>query len=118
MPERIAPGDLARLAVATYKLTRLATKARVTSFARAPFTRYKGEAGPSEVSEEPRGQGLRRAIGELGICPYCVGEWIAVGLMTAYVRDPRATRTGAGVLTVVAAADVLHQGWTALDERT
>jgi len=118
LPERIAPGDLALLAVATYKLSRLATKARVTSFARAPFTRYTGEAGPSEVSEEPRGEGLRRAIGELAICPYCVGEWIAAGLMAAYIRDPRSTRTATGVLAVVAAADVLHQGWTALDERT
>ena len=116
LPERIAPGDLALLAVATYKLSRLATKARVTSFARAPFTRYTGEAGPSEVSEEPRGNGLRRAIGELATCPYCVGEWIAAGLMTAYARDPRATRTGAGVLAVVVVADVLHQGWAYLDE--
>ena len=118
LPERIGAGDLALMAVATYKLSRLATKARVTSFARAPFTRYTGEAGPSEVTEEPRGTGLRRAVGELAVCPYCIGEWIAAGLMTLYVHDPRRTRTAAGALTVVAAADVLHQGWVALDERT
>ena len=118
LPERIGPGDLALLAVATYKLSRLATKARVTSFARAPFTRYTGEAGPSEVSEEPRGTGLRRAVGELAVCPYCVGEWIAAGLVAAYIRDPRSTRTAAGLLAVVAAADVLNQGWIALDKRT
>ena len=90
LPERIGAGDLALMAVATYKLSRLATKARVTSFARAPFTRYTGEAGPSEVTEEPRGTGLRRAVGELAVCPYCIGEWIAAGLMTLYVHDPRA----------------------------
>jgi len=118
LPEHIGAGDLALLAVATYKLSRLATKARVTSFARAPFTRYVGEAGPSEVSEEPRGTGLRRAVGELAVCPYCVGEWIAAGLMASYVRDPRSTRTAASVIAVVAAADVLQQGWIALDERT
>ena len=117
LPERIGPGDVALLSIATYKLSRLATKARITSFARSPFTRFTGEAGPSEVSEEPRGQGLRRAIGELAICPYCVGEWIAAGLVASYIRDPRATRTAATVFTVVAAADVLHQGWIALDER-
>ena len=117
LPERISAGDLALLAVATYKLSRLMTKARVTSFARAPFTRYTGEAGPSEVSEEPRGTGLRRAIGELAVCPYCVGEWIAAGLTAAYLREPRSTRTAAGVLAVVAASDVLHQGWIVLDER-
>ena len=117
LPERIGAGDLALMAVATYKLSRLITKARVTSFARAPFTRYTGEAGPSEVSEEPRGEGLRRAIGELLVCPYCAGEWIAAGLTAAFLRDPRATRTASGVLAVAAGADVLHQGWVALDRR-
>ena len=117
LPERISAGDLALLAVATYKLSRLTTKARVTSFARAPFTRYTGEAGPTEVSEEPRGEGLRRAIGELAICPYCVGEWIATGLTAAYIRDPRTTRTAASMLAVVAASDLLHQGWIALEQR-
>jgi hypothetical protein len=117
LPDRIELGDLALLTVATYKLSRLVTKARVTSFARAPFTRYTGEAGPSEVSEEPRGEGLRRAIGELAVCPYCVGEWIAAGLVAAYLRDPRSVRIGASVLAVVAASDVLHQGWIALDEK-
>ena len=42
----------------------------MTSFLRSPFTRYTGEAQPSEVSEEPRGRGLRRAVGELLVCPY------------------------------------------------
>jgi len=118
LPERIDPGDLALLAVATYKLSRLVTKARVTSFARAPFTRYTGEAGPSEVSEEPRGTGLRRAIGELVVCPYCVGEWIAAGLGIAYVHNPRSTRAVAATLAVVAASDVLHQGWIAVDKHS
>ena len=118
LPDRVGPGDGVLLAVSTYKLSRLATKARVTAFMRAPFTRYVGEAGPSEVSEEPRGTGLRRAIGELAVCPYCVGEWIAAGLMASYIRDPRSTRAVGALLTVIAAADVLHQGWTTLDERT
>jgi Protein of unknown function (DUF1360) len=45
-----------------YKLTRTITTDRVTSFLRSPFTRYTGEAGPSEP---PRGRGVRRAVGEL-----------------------------------------------------
>ena len=37
--------------------------------------------------------------------------------MAAYVRDPRPTRTAASVVAVVAASDVLHQAWIALDQR-
>ena len=60
LPERVPVGDLALLAVGTYKLSRLIAKDRITSFFRAPFTRYKGSSDrPSEVSEEPRGEGLR-----------------------------------------------------------
>src|SRR5438067_2534919 len=82
LPDRIPPADLALIAVGTYKLSRLIAKDRITSFFRAPFTRYKGESErPSEVSEEPAGDGLRRAIGELLVCPYCLGQWVG----TAYV---------------------------------
>jgi hypothetical protein len=74
LPERIPPGDLALLSIAAYKLSPLIAKDRITGFARAPFTRFKGESDrPGEVSEEPRGEGLRRAIGELLVCPYCLG---------------------------------------------
>jgi hypothetical protein len=118
LPERIGPGDLALLAAGTYKLSRLISKDRVTSFVRAPFTRYTGEAGPAEVSEEPRGQGMRRAIGELLVCPYCVEQWVAAGFLGAYIRDPRGARTMASLFTVFAAADWLSQGWMALQEHT
>ena len=74
LPERPRATDVALAGVATYKISRLLAKDRVTSVLRAPFTRYEGEAGPSEVSEEPRGGGLRLALGELLVCPYCVGS--------------------------------------------
>ena len=65
LPDGVPLGDFLLLAGATQKLSRLISKDRVTSFLRSPFTRYSGEAGPSEVSEEPRGHGLRLEIGEL-----------------------------------------------------
>jgi Protein of unknown function (DUF1360) len=49
VPERLPAGDFVLMAVATQKLSRLIAKDRVTSFVRSPFTRYAGEAGPSEV---------------------------------------------------------------------
>jgi len=108
LPDRIGPGDLVLLGVATHKFSRLLAKDRVTSFVRAPFVRYQGDAGPSEVDEEPRGEGPRRAVGELIGCPFCVGMWIASGLGLGFVAAPRVTRFAAGVGTALAIADFLH----------
>jgi Protein of unknown function (DUF1360) len=108
LPERIAPGDLALITVATHKASRLVAKDRVTSSVRAPFTRFEGDAGPGEVREEARGSGLRRAIGELVICPYCIGLWIASALAAGLVVAPRATRWVASVLSAVFGSDLLQ----------
>jgi Protein of unknown function (DUF1360) len=108
LPERFSPLDLVLLGVATHKYSRLLAKDRVTSFLRAPFVRYEGEAGPAEVSETPRGQGPQRAIGELINCPFCVGLWIASGLGVGFVAAPRVTRFLAGVGAALAVADFLH----------
>jgi hypothetical protein len=111
-------GDLALISVATYKLSRLIAKDRITSFFRAPFTRYQGPSErPSEVSEEPRGEGLRRAIGELVVCPYCLSQWVGTALFLTYVRQPRLARTVAATFTVIAGSDLLQQGWVAVDKR-
>jgi hypothetical protein len=116
LPQRLPAGDFLLMALATQKLARLITKDRVTGFVRSPFTRYTGEAGPSEVSEEPRGEGLQRAIGELLVCPYCIGQWVAAGLVGAYIRDPDATRIGAGMFAILGAADFIQQLWVAVDK--
>jgi hypothetical protein len=108
LPERFSPVDLVLLGVATHKYSRLLAKDRVTSFLRAPFVRYEGDAGPSEVSETPRGQGPQRAIGELINCPFCVGLWVASGLGVGFVAAPRVTRFLAGVGAALAVADFLH----------
>jgi hypothetical protein len=108
LPERVSPGDLALITLATHKTSRLVAKDRVTSTVRAPFTRFEGDAGPGEVSEKARGRGLRRAIGELLICPYCVGLWIAAAFAAGLVVSPRATRWVASVLTAVFWSDLLQ----------
>ena len=106
------------LSIGTYKLSRLIAKDRITSFFRAPFTRFKGGSErPSEVSEEPRGEGLRRAIGELLVCPYCLGQWVGTAYLLTYLREPRVARTVASVFTIVAGSDLLQQAWVALDKR-
>jgi hypothetical protein len=118
LPPRLPAGDFALMALATQKLSRLITKDRVTSFMRSPFTRYTSEAGPSEVSEEPRGEGLQRAIGEqLLVCPYCVGQWVAAGLIGAYIINPDATRFAAGMVGGPRCCRSLQQLWVAVDKQ-
>jgi Protein of unknown function (DUF1360) len=118
LPERLPPGDLVLLSVGTYKLSRLIAKDRITSIVRAPFTRLQGESErPGEVSEEPRGEGLQHAIGELLVCPYCLGQWIGTAFLATYIRDPKLARTAAAAFTIVAGADLLHETWVAVDKR-
>jgi Protein of unknown function (DUF1360) len=118
LPERFPAGDLLLLSVGTYKLSRLIAKDRITSFVRAPFTRFKGESDrPGEVSEEPRGGGLQQAIGELLVCPYCLGQWVGTGFLAAYLREPEIARTVAAMFAVVAGSDLLQETWVAVDKR-
>jgi hypothetical protein len=108
LPERVPSGDLALMTVATHKASRLIAKDRVTSTVRAPFTRFEGDAGPGEVSEAARGRGLRRAFGELLVCPYCIGLWIATAFAAGLAVAPRPTRWTASVLTAVFGSDLLQ----------
>ncbi|HEX3801209.1 MAG TPA: DUF1360 domain-containing protein [Solirubrobacteraceae bacterium] len=116
LPERIGPGDLALVTVATHKAARLLAKDRVTSAVRAPFTRFEEEGGPGEVEEQARGRGLRRALGELLICPYCLSMWIATAFAAGLVLAPRPTRWAASVLTAVFGSDVLQAVYKKLED--
>ncbi|MFD0327857.1 DUF1360 domain-containing protein [Streptacidiphilus monticola] len=93
---------------AVHRLARLVAKDPVTSPLRAPFTTYQGVSGPSELAEEVRGSGARKAVGELVTCPFCTGLWIAGGLTAGQVFAPDATRLVSAALTAVTGADLLH----------
>ena len=118
LPERLGAADLALLTVATHKLSRLLAKDPVTSPLRAPFTRYEGMSGPAELAEKVRGTGLRKAVGALVTCPFCLAVWVATAFVFGLVVAPRSTRLAAAVLTAVTGADVLHFAYAALEERT
>jgi hypothetical protein len=113
LPERPSPGDVALLAVATHKISRLITKDAVTSPIRAPFTQFEAAAGEAELNESPRGHGARHALGELLTCPFCTGVWVAGGLAAGLVFAPRLTRFGMGVAGAVAGSDFLHLAYDA-----
>lgn len=108
LPDHVATGDLVLITIASHKASRLISKDRVTSGLRAPFTRFEGDAGPGEVSEQPRGEGLRRAIGELLICPYCLGMWTSAVLVAGLLVLPRFTRWTAAVFTALFGSDLLQ----------
>lgn len=117
MPEQLGPWDLVTAGVATHKLSRLITKDKVTSFVRAPFVRYEESAGRGELNEKPRGSGLRRAAGELLVCPYCVGNWIASGFGVGMVAAPRYTRLIAFIYTAETVSDFLQLAYRAAEDR-
>jgi hypothetical protein len=108
LPERVSFGDYALLGTATYKATRVLSKDLVTSPIRAPFARVEEIEGTTEVKESARGEGIRRAIGELLICPYCLGSWVAGGFVAGHAAAPRMTRFLASILLVYQISDELH----------
>lgn len=116
-PERPHPGDIVLVGVATHKLSRLLAKSKATSFLRAPFTEYEKPSGTGEVDERPRGEGVRFAIGELLVCPYCLSQWIAAGFSTGLVLAPRATRLVAASYCAQTLSDFLQLAFRACDDR-
>jgi hypothetical protein len=118
LPERLETRDLLLAGIATHKLSRVITKDKVTSFLRAPFTRFQEPAGHGEVEEEPRGSGLQRAVGELLSCPYCVSQWLGAGFILGLSTAPRTTRVVAGIFTAETISDFLQVAYRAAEDRT
>jgi hypothetical protein len=117
LPAELSVKDIVLTGVATHKLSRLIAKDKVTSFARAPFTRYQEATGHGEIAETARGEGLRLAIGELLICPYCLAQWIAGAFTIGHVAAPRLTRLLASMWTAHALADAAQLAYSAAEKR-
>lgn len=116
-PEQISAADLALVAIATHKASRTIAKDAVLSPVRAPFTRFRGPAGPGEVTEEVRGRGLRKAVGELLTCPFCLDHWVATAFVAGLVAAPRPTRLLASILAARSGADFLQFAYAAAEKR-
>jgi hypothetical protein len=110
LPVRPRAADIALVALATAKVSRLFTRDVVTSPLRAPFARFKSGGGPSEVNEDARGHGSRHAVGELLTCPFCMGQWVATGFVFGLLFAPRITRQVAGTFAALEAVDFLQFG--------
>lgn len=117
LPERPRASDLVLAGIATHKVSRLLARDRVTSFVRAPFTRYQEPAGHGEVEEQPRGTGIRLALGELLVCPFCLAQWVAAAFAVGLVAAPRETRFIAGIYVAETLSDVLQLAYGAAEDR-
>lgn len=117
LPERIAVEDLLLIGTASHKLSRLVAKDKITTFLRAPFTEYQGRGGPAEVEERARGEGLRHALGELLVCPYCLGLWASGAFHTGLIFAPRVTRIVVSTLTALTLSDFLQIAYKAAEDR-
>jgi hypothetical protein len=117
LPERVSAEDVILIGTASHKLSRLVAKDKITTFLRAPFTAYEGRGAPAEVEERARGEGVRRAVGELLICPYCLGLWASGAFHAGLLFAPRATRVTASTLTALTMSDFLQIAYKSAEER-
>jgi uncharacterized protein DUF1360 len=113
-PQCQSPLDFVILSAAAFKASRTLAHDRVGSFIREPFVEGKAYEGEYE---QPAGQGMRRAIGELVTCTRCVGTWTAAGLAATQVLAPRFGRLLTWSLAASAANDFLQAGFVAFTEK-
>ena len=117
LPERVDLGDFLLIGIGSHKMSRLISKDKVMSFARAPFTELQDKGGPAELEEAPRGSGVRRAIGELIVCPYCLGLWVVAAMTLGIAVAPRLTRFIASVFSALTVSDFLQIAYKAAEEK-
>ncbi len=116
-PPRLSAGDIALLSAATFKLSRILTRDRVTAFLRAPFTRFDRPGKDTEIIDKPVGTGMQHAVGELISCPFCTSQWVGTALVSGWLFAPDATRLVATSLAAITASDLLQYGHSALQQK-
>jgi hypothetical protein len=117
LPERVSAGDLALVGTASHKASRLLSKDKVTSPLRAPFTELEGKGGPAELEESSRGTGVQKAIGELLICPYCLGLWVVAAFSVGLLFAPRVTRFVASLFSALTISDFFQIAYKAAEDK-
>lgn len=99
--------ELIPIGVATFTLSKVIAKEKVGAWVREPFV----EQDENHKPKEPRGEGMRHAIGELMTCTRCVGAWSALGLVGLRIASPPTGRIVTSVLTTAAVNDFLQAGF-------
>ena len=104
--------ELVPVAAASFALAKLIGKEKVETWVRQPFLDEHADG------RQPKGQGMRYAIGELLTCTRCLGAWTALGLVGLQLNAPEVGRTVTTVLATSAGNDFLQSGFTWLCART
>jgi hypothetical protein len=112
--EAVRPYDLLLLGLATYRTGRLVAFEQVAEPVRAPFTKVEPDSSGAGENVVARGQGVRRAIGELLSCPLCAGTWAALALVIGLHVFPRPTRAFLAVMGATGIAELLNAATEAL----
>ena len=85
----ITPFHFVILSIATFRITRLIVSDRITQglrdFCMIISASTDPETGSTYIVRTKRVRGVRRAIGEIMGCPWCMGMWIAVVALALYV---------------------------------
>ena len=91
LPRSIGILDLVLLGLATARLSDVISTDEIMQWLREPFVEMQHEqiAGREGDVRTGRGTGMRRVVGELLSCPWCVGVWVAAALTYAYFLFPR-----------------------------
>lgn len=79
--------DLLILVLASFRITHLIVFDEIASFVRQPFISVSYEpdrTGQLVRNVQYKGTGLRRWIGTLLSCHWCVGFWVAAGIVALY----------------------------------
>jgi hypothetical protein len=106
--EPIRSAELIPLSAATFALSKLVVHEKIETWLRSPFVEE------SANGKQPKGRGMRYAVGELLSCTRCMGAWSALALVGLRMHAPRSAQVITSVLAVSAANDFLHTGFSLL----
>jgi hypothetical protein len=114
----LKPFDLALLGLATFRLGRMVAYDRIAEPLREPFTQTVPDPTGAGETVEPRGEGVRLALGQAISCPICSGTWIAAALVYGLHSLPNPTRLFLAMISSTGIAELLNAltealSWTA-----
>ena len=115
--------DILLISVATFRLGRMIAFDRIMDPLRAPFTKVVDDNSGDGKTAVPRGAGFRQALGQLIVCPTCVGTWVAALLVAFMLVYPAGTRIFLYATAAVGLAEILNSltealCWSARHSRT
>ena len=120
-PESVSAFDFLLLCLATFRITELITADRITKFLRDPFVhreKVREPDGSEDVKVKPAGRGLKKFIGELIICPWCIGVWIGTVLTYFYLLAPGPARVFLLAVSAAAGGILIQLFAKLLDQKT